>query len=80
MQSWFSDEVSDLIRKLTNPDPKERLGCGKNGYNDIKNHEFFVGIDWKEMLKGNIKPPYKPKIKDENDISQFDKAFTREPI
>ena len=38
-----------------NKDYKTRLGV--NNIDEIKNHEFFSNIDWKELYKKNIKPP-----------------------
>ena len=39
--------ASDLIRKLLKADKDERIGS-KN-IDDIKNHEFFNGMDWKAL-------------------------------
>lgn len=47
--------------------PKTRLGA--NGVDEIKNHEFFKGIDWDELYKENIDPPYLPKLKSKTDLS-----------
>ena len=30
-----------------NPDPKKRLGA--NGIDEIKEHQFFIGVDWEEL-------------------------------
>lgn len=47
----FSDKISenakDLISKLLNPDPNERLGTGPKGVSDIMEHPFFEGFNWK---------------------------------
>ena len=61
-----SDEAKDIISKFLNRNYKERLGIGNNGFEDISKHNFFGGIDFKEIEKKNIKSPYKPFIKTEN--------------
>ena len=63
----ISKEAEDLIFKLVN-EPKKRLGI--NGVNEIKNHPFFKGIDWKNIR--NTKAPFIPNIKNEYDTKYFD--------
>ena len=46
---FMSNEVCDLILKLLVKDPKNRLGA-KNGFEEIKNHEFFKNVDWNAYL------------------------------
>lgn len=36
----------DLIRALLVKERLKRLGYGVNGYEDIKNHAFFEGVNW----------------------------------
>jgi serum/glucocorticoid-regulated kinase 2 len=40
--SYMSQACVDIIRKLLDPNPETRLGCGKNGAKDIKDHPFFA--------------------------------------
>ena len=54
----ISDEALDLMKRLLEPDPKQRLGS--KGIQEIKDHAFFADIDWKTMLKSPV--PYKPEI------------------
>ena len=69
-----------FINELLNLDPKKRLGCGKDGINEIKNHEYFKGIDWDKYLRKKIPPPFVPQLNDEVDLKYFDKMFTDEPL
>ena len=39
-----SSEALDFMKCLLTLAPKERLGSG--GVEEVKNHGFFVGIDW----------------------------------
>lgn len=42
------------------------------------NHPFFKDIDWKKLEHKELEPPFKPKVKSENDVSQIDTVFTQE--
>lgn len=67
-----------FVDDLLNRDPSTRLGCGANGRRDIEAHPFFQGIDWKKMEARQIKPPYKPQIKNPKKAELFDDEFTGE--
>ena len=73
----ISDTAFDLITKLCQPHVRLRLG--KN-VKDIKNHKFFESIDWVKLEKKEITPPFKPKIRYQGDVRNFDKMFTDMPI
>ena len=42
---FFELRAKDLIRKLLNPDVKNRLGSSDNG-ESIMRHKWFNGVDW----------------------------------
>lgn len=65
---FLSKEAIDLIALLLEKNPQKRLKNSKL----IRNHEFFKDIDWKKMKDKKIKPPYKPALKSEDDITHFD--------
>ena len=69
-----SDAV-DLIRKLLVRDPEERLGYQK-GAEEIMDHEFFNSIDWDALYEKEVTPPFRPTIRDRNDLSNFDSDIT----
>ena len=50
-------------------DVNDRLGT--NGVAEIKAHPFFRGIDWENLR--HAKSPFIPNIKDDEDVSRFDK-------
>jgi len=45
----FPDIVKDLCKKLLNPDPNKRLGA--NGFQELKSHQFFDGINWETLYE-----------------------------
>jgi len=68
-----------LIVALLNRDPKKRLGS-KDDVEDIKTHPFYSAISWQDMYDKKIEPAYKPKVKGKDDTTNFDPAFTNEPV
>jgi protein-serine/threonine kinase len=74
----LSTKAFDLVTKLLNVNPKERLGSGVRDAEEIKEHEFFSGVNWKNILDRKVKPPYKPVIRNELDFSNFDRTFLEE--
>jgi len=47
-----------LIRGLLCKEPENRLGSKTAA--EIKNHEFFSGLDWEMVYEKKIDPPFKP--------------------
>ena len=62
----------DLISKMIEPDMSKRLGCMANGAKDIKDHNWFKGVDWKVVESKQIPPPWVPEIEGKLDSSLFD--------
>ena len=42
-------EAVDLIDKIMQLNPIERLGFGPDGFKKIKSHKFFESIDFKKI-------------------------------
>lgn len=56
----ISAEARDLINKLLNPDPSERLGF--KGAVEIQSHEFFKTVDWDKLYQKEITAPIQVDI------------------
>lgn len=52
----------------------KRLGA-TNGAQELKEHVFFRSIDWEKVSSLDLKPPFKPKVRSANDVSNVDQAF-----
>jgi serine/threonine protein kinase len=70
--SQFTAAARDFIDRLLCVDPSRRLGCLKNGPADVKNHPWFVGLDWRALEAKKLPAPHVPKIKSPFDDSNFD--------
>ena len=44
-------EAKDLIQKILIKDPRKRIGYGSKDYKEIKEHPFFKGIDFDNLLE-----------------------------
>lgn len=60
MMPDFSPVAQDLLKALLNRNPAYRLAAGKDGINEIKNHEFFEGVNWDKMLAKQVPTPFVP--------------------
>lgn len=73
----IGSEARSLLTGLLTRDPARRLGA--NGADEIKKHPFFDRyIDFKKLLKKEIKAPFKPSVVSPVDVSNFDTVFTTE--
>lgn len=80
--SYISPQAKDLLVKLLNKNPKQRLGVQDK--NEIKKHPFFKGIDWNKLYNRDIQPPIHLKMEEEGDneeiqyLKQLEKAKFRD--
>ena len=74
----ISKNAKDLIEKLLNSNPRERIGY--NSSEEIMKHDFFKDIDFDKVLKREYKPPFIPKLDNQEDLRYFDKGFTEENV
>ena len=67
--SFVSPVAKQFISKLLEKDPDRRLGSGEFGFETIKNHPFFEGLNWDDLLNKRIAPEWIPEDKcEENEI------------
>ena len=69
--SGFDSNAKSLIKHLLDSDLTKRYGNLKNGVKDITTHRFFKNFEWDKLLKKVLPPPYVPKVKSNDDISNF---------
>lgn len=75
MPTFLSPEAQSLLRALFKRNPTNRLGSGPNGIEDIKAHAFFSSIDWDQLVKKSVSPPFQPTVV-ADDAFHFDTEYT----
>jgi serum/glucocorticoid-regulated kinase 2 len=70
LSSGSKQFMSDLLKK----DPSKRLGA--NGAEEVKQHPWFTGVDWKCLENKGYDAPFRPVITSETDLKYFDTEFT----
>jgi len=66
--TWFEQlpenrkpkETVDLIKGLLTKDPAMRLGAGAQRHQAIKDHKFFEGFPWDDLIGRLLEPPHRP--------------------
>jgi len=76
--SYVSPEAHSLLEGLLTRDVEKRLGSGPSGSEDVRRHPFFKEIDFEKLERKEYEAPYRPKVKNEQDVTQIDPAFTSE--
>jgi hypothetical protein len=51
------------------------LGGGPKDGEEIMNHPWFAGVDWKMIETKQIKPPFKPRLTSNTDVRYIDESF-----
>lgn len=68
----FDKDAEDLVRKLLQIDPRDRLGAQDEFgyYESIRAHPFFAGIDWQTVRQQTPPPiyPYLPGVSQDEDF------------
>uniref|UniRef100_A0A0E0LWM6 non-specific serine/threonine protein kinase n=1 Tax=Oryza punctata TaxID=4537 RepID=A0A0E0LWM6_ORYPU len=67
-------ELTDLISRLLERDPKKRLGY-QGGADEVRAHPFFAGVAW-DMLEVVSRPPYIPPPADDDELVGDGKEFS----
>lgn len=70
-------DAASLLFGLLAFNPQDRLGS--RGADEIRAHAFFESIAWDKLLRREVAPPWRPLVKDELDVGNFDAEFTDEP-
>uniref|UniRef100_A0AC34F986 Uncharacterized protein n=1 Tax=Panagrolaimus sp. ES5 TaxID=591445 RepID=A0AC34F986_9BILA len=68
----FSQNAKNIVIHLLKCNPKDRLGFGANGSDEVKRHPWFETCDWDGMLNKAIQPPLVPTVYHEGDTGNFD--------
>ena len=80
MKPYFTEHASSFLKALLQRDPAKRIGTSERDADELKEHPFFEGIDWKRISEMTFETAFKPKVKGDEDVSCIDKLFTREGL
>jgi hypothetical protein len=72
MPTFFTRNLSDLIKKLLRSQQGKRLGNTRGGTAAVVKHKWFSSFDWASIENGEAKAPYMPTIKGKDDVTNFD--------
>jgi serine/threonine protein kinase len=73
MPTFFTRNLSDLIKKLLRSQQGKRLGNTRGGTAAVVKHKWFSSFDWASIENGEAKAPYIPTISAKDDVTNFDK-------
>lgn len=76
----ISEDAKSLLGGLLVKDPLSRLGGGPEDAEAVKSHAFFASINWTDLEKKRITPPFKPQVVSDTDTRYFDSEFTGESV
>lgn len=68
----FSKPAVDLVRRLLHHKATRRIGVLKGGAKLIIDHAWFAGFHWENFLARKLPAPIVQKVKDAEDLSNFD--------
>merc|ERR1712217_515991 len=69
---YFDQNAKSLVKKLITADLSKRFGNLKDGSADILKHKWFHSIDIVKLEAMEIPSPFKPAVKDDSDVSNFE--------
>ena len=72
----LSKQARLFIERLCTKEPSQRLGCKKNGAEDVRQHTFMAKINWRRLVRKLLQPPYIPDLKGPLDTSSFAQNVT----
>ena len=80
----ISEKAKDLIKKILVKEPEQRLGAGEPNTNydleHLKNHPFFKGIKWKNIINQNVPNCKLFKFKNRKQMNRERQSKNKEQI
>jgi len=71
--AYVSSRARNIIFSLCRKCPSERLGV--EGLEGVRRHRWFHTIQWPDLRRQKVPPPYLPEISNEQDAHLFDTAL-----
>lgn len=80
LPAFLTSEAHNLLKGLLQKDPSKRLGNGPTGSNDIKQHKWFKGINWRKLELREVTPKFLPAVNGKHCTANFDEMWTNLPL
>ncbi len=68
----MSSTLRNLIQSMLESDVSKRMGCTIDGASSAKKHKWFSGVDWEEVARKEIPPPWLPEVSNPFDAGNYD--------
>lgn len=72
LPTFFTKNLSDLVKKLLRSQQGKRLGNTRGGTAAVIKHKWFSSFDWSGLESAEMKAPYKPTVAAKDDVTNFD--------
>ncbi|KAI1285991.1 putative protein kinase C delta type -like protein [Halotydeus destructor] len=73
---YLSKDIVEMMSICMEKNPDQRMMASTCMAGDICYQTYFNPIQWPQVEKLKLNPPYKPEMKNPRDISNFDREFT----
>uniref|UniRef100_A0A914XNT5 Uncharacterized protein n=1 Tax=Plectus sambesii TaxID=2011161 RepID=A0A914XNT5_9BILA len=77
VSQMVSPGTRDILNLMLQKDRSKRMGA-KRDFAEVKEHPFFLAIEWDKLLRREVKSPFVPRVKDTMDTSYIDREFTEQ--
>ena len=67
----MEEDVRHFVSSLLVRDVNTRLGCGTQRHKEVRSHPWLSSINWVEVERGALEPPFIPDVRDAGDSSQY---------
>lgn len=74
----FPAHLTNLIKGLLEAKPTQRLG--RKGGEAVMSQPWFADFDWNQLKERQLKPPYEPKLKSDEDLANFSSHYEAPPV
>merc|ERR1719231_265660 len=75
----LSDSAGTFLIGLLKADERDRIGCGPEGFIAVQRHPWFASLDWVQLLRKQIEPPWLPESS-EDDAAPCECEFTPDGV
>ncbi|MPC25833.1 Serine/threonine-protein kinase Sgk1 [Portunus trituberculatus] len=75
-----TQKARTLLQGLLQKEPNDRLGSGARDGEEVKEQEFFRTVDWDQVARRAVPPPFVPVVSGPADTRNVDPTFTKEAV